>query len=87
MSNATSRKYRFKRFVKTSWVGLFMLSFIKNPVNFLYTGLGLFVLIISFENSFSDTPTQKGYLVGTIEFGHEGEHVIQCDAVAASIRS
>jgi hypothetical protein len=87
MSNSTSRKYGFKRFVKTSWIGSFVLSFIKNPVNFLYTGLGLFVLIISFENSFSDTPTQKGFLVGSIEFGHEGEHVIQCDAVSASIRS
>jgi hypothetical protein len=86
MSNSTSRKYGFKRFLKTSWIGSFVYSFIENPVNFLYLGLALFVSIISFENSFSDTPTQKGYLVGTLEFGHEGEHVIQCDAVSASVR-
>ena len=86
MSDATSRKYGIKRFVKTSWIGSFVKSFIENPVNFLYSGLGLFVLIISFENSFSDTPTQKGYLIGTLEFGKEGKHVIQCDAVSASVR-
>ena len=87
MSNATSRNFGIKRFVRTSWIGSFVMSFIKNPVNFLYAGLGLFVFVLSFENSFSDTPTQKGYLVGTLEFGHEGEHVIQCDVVSASVRS
>ena len=86
MSNATSRNSGIKRFVKTSWIGSFVMSFIKNPVNFLYAGLGLFVFVLSFENSFSDTPTQKGYLVGTLEFGHEGEHVLQCDVVSASVR-
>ena len=48
--------------------------FLKNPVNILYTGLLVVVLLLTYENSFSKKKQLTSHFSGKIEFGQTSAH-------------
>ena len=65
----------------------FVVEYVNNPINFLYTGLGLVVVLLTFEHSFSSKPLETGYFSGKIIFGNEGNHRINTKDVSAQIKT
>lgn len=86
MKDYNSAKTRFLRALIGNPISKFALSCIKNPINFLYTGLGIFVVLISYDNTFSVRPTQQSFFSGKINFGNKEYHRIQTNEVGATIK-
>ena len=72
--------------VSSNPIGSMLFSFVKNPIYFLYSGLGLFVVLISVEHSFSDAPTLPSYFEGNITFDKNTSHPIKGDQVTGNIK-
>jgi hypothetical protein len=87
MKDSNSAKTRLIRLLIGNPVSKFALSFIKNPINFLYTGLGIFVVLISYDNTFSIKPTEQSFFSGKIIFGNQDYHRIQTNEVNATLKS
>jgi hypothetical protein len=87
MKDSISAKTKFMRMLIGNPVSKFALSFIKSPINFLYTGLGVFVVLISYDQTFSVKPTEKSFFSGKINFGVENDHRIQTNEVEATLKS
>ena len=47
-------------------IGSLVIAYIKNPLYFLYTGLGVLVMLLSYERSFSEKPVEAGFFSGKI---------------------
>jgi len=86
MKSSNSANTRFLRLLIGNPISRFALSFIKNPINFLYGGLGIFVVLISYDNTFSVKPTERSFFSGKINFGIEEDHRIQTNEVLATIK-
>ena len=86
MKDSNSAKTRFLRVLIGNPISKFALSFIKNPINFLYAGLGIFVVLISYDNTFSIKPADRSFFSGKINFGIENDHRIQTHEVLATIK-
>ncbi len=87
MSSSTNNKQSLWLSVKSSHWARFVINYINNPINFLYTGLGLVVVLLTFEHSFSNKPLESGYFSGKIIFGDEGNHRINTKNVEARIKT
>jgi hypothetical protein len=86
MKDSNSARTRFVRILIGNPISKIALSFIKNPINFLYAGLGIFVVLISYDNTFSVKPTEQSFFSGKINFGIEDYHRIQTNEVEATIK-
>ena len=87
MKNSNSGKTRLIRLLIGNPMSKFVLSFIINPINFLYAGLGIFVVLITYVNTFSVKPTEQSFFSGKIIFGHEDYHRIQTNEVVGTLKS
>lgn len=86
MKDSNLARNRFVRLLIGNPISKFALSFIKNPINFLYAGLGIFVVLISYDNTFSVKPTEQSFFSGKINFGIEDYHRIKTNEVEATIK-
>jgi hypothetical protein len=87
MKDSNSAKTRLIRLLVGNPISKFALSFIINPINFLYAGLGIFVVLITYVNTFSVKPTEPSYFSGKIIFGNEDYHRIQTNEVVGTLKS
>jgi hypothetical protein len=64
-------------------LGRLYVFFAKNPVNLLYSGLFLVVMLFSYQNTFSKKKQLESSFMGKIEFGTEASHrLLTKDATA-----
>jgi hypothetical protein len=87
MKKTTSLKLRISRMLIGNPIGSLVIAYIKNPLYFLYTGLGIVVMLLSFERSFSERPVEAGFFSGKIIFGKDQYHRIQSKDVNAQLKS
>lgn len=87
MKNSNSAKIRLIRLLIGNPISKFVLSFIINPINFLYAGLGIFVVLITYVNTFSVKPAEQSFFSGKIIFGNEDYHRIQTNEVVGTLKS
>jgi hypothetical protein len=60
-------------------------TFVKNPINILYAGLGLIFCLFSYQNTFSSKSEEKGFFIGKIEFGAQESHRLNTQNISASL--
>jgi uncharacterized membrane protein YobD (UPF0266 family) len=87
MKNSNSAKTKLMRLLIGNPISKFVLSFIINPINFLYAGLGIFVVLITYVNTFSVKPAEQSFFSGKIIFGNEDYHRIQTNEVVGTLKS
>jgi hypothetical protein len=87
MKNSNSAKTKLMRLLIGNPISKFVLSFIINPINFLYAGLGIFVVLITYVNTFSVKPAEQSFFSGKIIFGNEDYHRIQTNEVIGTLKS
>lgn len=86
MKESNSAKTIFINLLIGNPISKFVLAFIKSPIYLLYTGLGIFVVLISYYNTFSLKPTEPSFFSGKIIFGNQSYHRIQSNEVNASLK-
>ena len=86
MKDSNSGMTRLLNWLIGNPISKFALSFIRNPIYFLYAGLGIFVVLISYDNTFSVKPSEQSFFSGKIIFGTEDYHRIQTNEVIATIK-
>lgn len=86
MIESNSIRTRFLRLLIGNPIVKLALAFIRNPINFLYSGLGIFVILITFENTFSIKPIEQSFFSGKIIFDNKDIHKIQSKQVDAIIK-
>lgn len=64
-----------------------ILSLIHNPINILYSGLFLVVLLFSYQNTFSKKKQLLSSFTGKIEFGSEAAHRLATSNATASYQT
>lgn len=86
MKESNSAKTIFINLLIGNPISKFVLAFIKSPIYLLYTGLGIFVVLISYYNTFSLKPTEPSFFSGKIIFENQSYHRIQSNEVNASLK-
>lgn len=85
MSKSTIGKFKFWRPILTNPLSKGTILLFRNPINFLYIGLFLFVVLINVEHSFSETPKETGYFSGSVEFDKQPAFQINTKKITAIV--
>jgi hypothetical protein len=85
MSKSTIGKFKFWRPILTNPLSKGVILLFRNPINFLYIGLFLFVVLINIEHSFSETPKEIGYFSGSIEFDKQPAFQLNTKKISANL--